>query len=240
MLLYAITSRSLLSNTEAERTERLVALAAQWTGAGLDFIQIRETDLADADLLHLTTGIVQAVRRSGNTTRVLVNGSPTGASTIARQAGAGGVHLPSGLDPEQLAAAVAQIHNDWDPQQGSKDKPAISVSCHSTADVIAARAARATLALFAPVIEKALPGTAALGGQGLDSLAEACAAAHRRSAQPELPVLALGGVTLENAAECVAAGAAGIAAIRLFLNFEGGQDWRLLLSERSRQVPVPP
>jgi thiamine-phosphate pyrophosphorylase len=240
MLLCAITSRILLTDTEAERAERLVALTAQWAAAGLHFIQVRERDLADTALLQLSTRIVQAVRDTGSPTSVLINSSPASACAIALQANADGVHLPGGLDPEQLRTAVMQIRKDWESYHKTKDDPAISVSCHTVADILAARAGGVSLALFAPVFEKALPGAPALAGQGLESLAEACTVGRQSAPQPELPVLALGGVTLENAAECVAAGAAGIAAIRLFLNSSQGQDWQHLLPQRPRQVPVPP
>jgi len=45
--------------------------------------------------------------------------------------------------------------------------------------------------------------------QGIDRLREVCRAVS-------LPVLAIGGITVENARACFDAGAAGIAAIRLF------------------------
>jgi thiamine-phosphate pyrophosphorylase len=64
--------------------------------------------------------------------------------------------------------------------------------------------------LFAPVFEKSLGGGQHLAGAGPDRLREACVAAS------PLPVFALGGVTFQNAAVCIAAGAAGIAGIRLF------------------------
>jgi thiamine-phosphate pyrophosphorylase len=56
---------------------------------------------------------------------------------------------------------------------------------------------------------------------GLTVFREAC-----KLATP-LPVFALGGVTAANAQQCVEAGAAGIAAIRMFM----GKGWRGLLSE---------
>ncbi len=239
MLLYAITSRILLADTEVERAEKLVALAAEWAEAGLDFIQIRERDLADTELLQLATRIVQAVRRSASPTSVLVNCSPA-SGEVASQSGADGVHLPGGLAPKPLSAAVTQIRKGWESRRKSTAIPIVSVSCHTVADILAARAAGASLALFAPVFEKALPGSPALTGQGLESLAKACRAARQPALQPALPVLALGGVNLENAAECVAVGAAGIAAIRLFLNSSEGHDWQRLLPQSPRQVPVPP
>jgi len=62
----------------------------------------------------------------------------------------------------------------------------------------------ADFAVFGPVFEKV--GTSL--STGLDALRGACLG--------HMPVLAIGGVTLENARACAAAGAAGIAAIRLF------------------------
>ena len=65
--------------------------------------------------------------------------------------------------------------------------------------------------VFAPVFEK--------GGQrgvGLEALRAACRASPEASPAVTLPVLALGGVTLDNAQACLEAGAAGIAGIRLF------------------------
>ena len=84
--------------------------------------------------------------------------------------------------------------------------PLISISCHSPEEVTQAATEAATLAIFAPVFEKKdAPGNAPTG---LEALRQAC--------QAKIPVLALGGITLQNAASCLQAGAAGIAAIRLF------------------------
>jgi thiamine-phosphate pyrophosphorylase len=72
--------------------------------------------------------------------------------------------------------------------------------------VTQAAANGADLALFAPVFEKKDAPTTL--PTGLESLRQACLA--------KIPVLALGGITLQNAQSCLRAGAAGIAAIRLF------------------------
>ena len=86
----------------------------------------------------------------------------------------------------------------------------IGASTHLAAEVASAEAHGADFAVFAPVFEKGGTGSK----DGVEQLRRVC---HRaEAAQPPMPVLALGGITLENAQLCVAAGAAGIAAIRLF------------------------
>jgi thiamine-phosphate pyrophosphorylase len=82
----------------------------------------------------------------------------------------------------------------------------VGVSCHSVAEVSEAEEQGADFAVFAPVFEK--KDTAGVRPAGLEALHQACLR--------KIPVLALGGVKLENARACLDAGAAGIAAIRLF------------------------
>jgi thiamine-phosphate pyrophosphorylase len=197
MRLCAVTNRRLLGETEAARRESLIAHARRWAQGGADYIQIREKDLPLPELQSLAADIVSAVHSEGANTRVLVNGP----AQIALAAAADGVHLSAEAGRNALTAA----ENTW---SRSGHEALISVSCHSTEEI--RQAYGASLLLFAPVFEK-VTETRILRGQGIAPLREACRAAG------EIPVLALGGVTADNAPACVDAGAAGIAAIRLFL-----------------------
>ncbi len=191
MLLYAITDRRL--------TPALEPQAARLAASGVTHLQIREKDLGLAELGALTRAVVDAV--SGSGLRVLVNGP----ASLAREAGAQGVHLTATAPLDQIAAARLQLPG-----------AIVSVSCHSAAAARAASSAGADLVLFAPVFEKALDALT-LPGQGLAALEAAC-----RVATP-VPVLALGGVTRENAQLCLSAGAAGVAGIRLFAGEGAGR-----------------
>jgi thiamine-phosphate pyrophosphorylase len=205
MLLYAITGRRMLAGSDLEQQTALVVLAGNWARGGVDYIQVREKDLAEGDLLVLTQRIVTAVRVEGRETKVLVNGQ----AAVALEAGADGVHLP-GSAPGSAADEARGIY------RSAGREAIVSRACHSVEEV---RAADASLIVFAPVFEKVdTPAGDAAAGRGLGALSEAC-----RTAGP-VPVMALGGVTRGNAAECVAAGAAGVAGIRLFL----GDEWRSL------------
>lgn len=208
MLLYTITNRTLLPGSETARCAALVALARHWAQHGVDFIQIREKDLPMPELLALTEGIVAAVRSVKTRTRVLLNGP----AEIALAVGADGVHLPSGADTN----AGEQARSLY--EQAGK-RIVLSRACHTLADVEAAREGGGDdpLILYAPVFEKVTPDRR-IPGYGLDALRLAVGAAS------PIPVFALGGVTTGNARSCIAAGAAGIAGIRLFLN----EDWQTL------------
>jgi len=219
MLLYAITSRRLLPGDEAARRDRLVQLARAWAEAAVDYIQVREKDLPLTELQPLAARIVEAVRsvtiESPRRTRVLVNGP----AQLALDAGADGVHLHANAGPAAVQAATQAY------TRAGRDV-VISAACHSPEEI--RQAAGATLLLFSPVFEK-VTGQGMSRGQGIAALRAAV-----DQAQP-VPVLALGGVTEKNAAACVQAGAAGIAAIRLFL----GDAWRPLVGDRSKADPAP-
>jgi thiamine-phosphate pyrophosphorylase len=197
MQLYAITDRRLFARRE-ELLEQVIALAS----GGVDYIQIREKDLPATDLWTLTAQIAAMVRSTGASTRVLLNGPAEMAADLRCD----GVHLTADMPGSAIMeskAVMSRVVAD----------PVVSVSCHTLSEIERARDHDATLALFAPVFEKK-SDEEIVSGQGLDMLAGAC-----RIGKP-MPVLALGGVTAENAHDCVQVGAAGIAAIRLFTHSE--------------------
>ena len=122
---------------------------------------------------------------------------------MALAAGADGVHLTAGedeLSPDQIHKLFRLI---------GAPPPLVSVSCHTLDEVERARDADADLILFGPVFEKRVAGQLVVPGRGLCLLGAATALAPGR-------VLALGGVTHANAPACLAAGAVGVAGIRLF------------------------
>ena len=199
MLLYYITDRKGFPGSESERRTSLLRRIADAARAGVDYIQLREKDLAPDELRRLARAAVTAIRAISATTNLLINSSVD----IAIAAGADGVHLPAGSPlPSKIRAA-------W--FQSGVGEPLIGVSAHSVEDVLQAQTQGASFAVFAPIFEKA-----AIGGRGvgLDALRLACSQAS--APQHGFPVLALGGVTLANARSCLAAGAAGLAGIRLF------------------------
>ena len=161
---------------------------------GTDWIQIREKDLEARSLVELARFAVAETRATA--ARVLVNDR----LDVALAANAAGIHLGENSLPLERII-------EWRRSTGRLDF-LIGVSCHSLESARAAGHGGADYIFFGPVF--ATPSKAVFGApQGIERLRELCASV-------EIPVLAIGGVNLENARACIAAGAAGVAAIRLF------------------------
>ncbi len=208
--LYAITDRQSLAPAAASHAPAweasLLLQIKEWVAGGVDWVQLREKDLPPAQLLSLARQAAAITRSPGSRTRLLVNGL---GPEQALGCEAHGVHLAGGFSAESVRAVCSA---------GSL----VSVSCHSLAELEAARAGGATLALWAPVFGKSLAGREVVAGTGIEALAAAC-----EHAAP-LPVFALGGVSVRTARACRAAGAAGVAGIRLFQQTLQEEDWRAL------------
>jgi thiamine-phosphate diphosphorylase len=112
-----------------------------------------------------------------------------GRLDIAMAAGIDGVHLPG----DGLPAARVRPH-----------VRTLGISCHSVEEAVKAERDRVDYIIFGPVFET--PGKKAVG---IDALRRVVGSVH-------IPVLAIGGIDETNTASVVEAGAAGIAAIRLF------------------------
>jgi thiamine-phosphate pyrophosphorylase len=192
-IIYLITSSTTTpaSTPSSEDFQNVLALVRAGCRANIPLIQLREKYLNTRTLYELTARAVEVTR--GTNTRLLVNDR----ADIARAARADGCHLTT----RSLEASI--IRRTFGPDF------LIGVSTHTLPEARAARDGGADFAVFGPIFDT--PSKHAYGPPvGVESLREAA-----RQLSP-FPLLALGGVALENVSEISRAGASGIAAIRLF------------------------
>jgi thiamine-phosphate pyrophosphorylase len=100
-----------------------------------------------------------------------------------------------------LATGADGVHLPSDAPEETLPGLLVARSCHTLDEI---RGTKASFVTFGPVFDSPGKGPS----KGLDALKAAC--------QLGKPVYALGGVNWDNAAECMQAGAEGIAGIRLF------------------------
>jgi thiamine-phosphate pyrophosphorylase len=192
-----VTGRKSLG--EADSTEILLARIRDAADAGVDWVQIREREMGARALLELAKAAVAAcVGKS----RVVVNDR----LDVALASGAAGIHLRG----ESMPAGEVI------PWLRAGNAPAdflVGVSCHSMREARQAEIAGASYLFFGPIFET--PAKKQFGApQGVEKLAKVC-----RSVR--IPVIAIGGMSGDRSSECLRAGAAGIAAIRMFQEDRG-------------------
>ena len=169
----------------------LLELIAEAARGGVDLIQIRERRLDDRALATLTRRAIDAAR--GTSCRIVVNDR----IDIALAAHASGVHLRGDSVAASRIRAMAP------------DGFLIGRSVHDPAEAAAVEAAGGCdYLLFGTVFPStSKSSTDPISGPG--ALREVCA-------RVAIPVLAIGGISIENVRQVAASGASGIAAISLF------------------------
>jgi len=188
---YYITAREQLSSPAgpAGLEQALKQKVRAAFSARVDYVQVREKDLPVRRLALLVEELAASPEKQNS--RLLVNER----RDVAASCGADGIHLPADSVPPSLLRSLAG------------KAMVLGVSCHSGQDVAQAVRDGTSYILLGPIFETpSKPGAKSLG---LAALKEVC----RRF---PVPIYALGGVTAGNAEECIQAGAAGVAGIRLF------------------------
>jgi len=177
---------------------RCVREVASALPAGALCVQLRDKQRLPVSLRLFALALRRATRDAG--AALVINGH----ATLARDVGADGVHLGGGGSVEEARAQFGG--RAW-----------VSVAAHSDDDVRRAVDAGADAVLVSPIFPTR---TRSLGSiqsiekptRGTNALRSARSLAGTRVA-----VYALGGVTVDTARACVAAGADGVAVIRALL-----------------------
>lgn len=192
-ILYLITRGATTEGTTSDAPEFALILqqVSAAVAAGINLIQIREKQLTARVLFELVERASDLTR--GTNTRLLVNDR----ADVAVGAGADGVHLTvQSLDAAMIRKTFGK-------------EVLIGTSTHSLEAAAFAQEQGADFIVFGPVFEtqsKKLFGPPV----GLEKLADVARELR------DFPVLALGGISVANARDCLAAGAQGIAGISLF------------------------
>ena len=212
-ILYLITRGATDETTTAESAEfhQVLWHLSAAVSAGIQLIQIREKKLTTRVLLELVSRAVRITQ--GTATRVLVNDR----ADVAAGAGADGLHLTT----QSLEAAVVR--------KAFGDRLLIGASTHSAEEAQQAMNGGANFIVFGPVFET--PAKMKYGPPvGLQALSELA------SKIKPFPILALGGITIANAAECLRAGASGIAGISLFAEPQSLSNVATVIREAGKEV----
>jgi thiamine-phosphate pyrophosphorylase len=193
-----LAARAGLAPEGPEILEALVAIARQAASAGVDLIQVREPDLGAGDLSVLVKRVMAATDGTGS--RVVVNDR----LDVALATGAG-VHLPERSLPVERVRDLVE------------SRVLVGRSVHDARG--AAEAGAASYVIFGTVFETRSkpPGHPVAGIAGLTEAV----------VRSPVPVLAIGGVSRASLPQVAACGAAGVAAVDLFLPPTGGSaaDW---------------
>ena len=168
----------------------ILDLAAAYLRGGATFLQLRAKNMTGDALLATASAVVQLARRHG--ARVVVNDR----ADIARLADADGVHVgQEDLPPAAVRTIVGDVS-------------IVGLSTHTTGQVDHAVRQAVTYVAIGPVFGTA---TKATGYErvGLEMVRDAA----RRAGARGLPLVAIGGITLEHAVSVIEAGAASVAVI---------------------------
>jgi len=183
------------------RSGSLAAVIRETVRAGVDIVQIREKDLTSQELITLVEEALSATREPGmGGARVVVNDRVD----VALAGGADGAHLAAHSMPVQVVRRFV-------PRAFL-----LGVSCHSLGEAIEAESGGADYLVLGPVFET--PSKLGYGPPlGLEKLRDI-------TSRIRIPVLALGGITVERVRPCLEVGASGIAGIRIFQDCESVQE----------------
>lgn len=178
--------------TERRGDAPLEPLLAAAIRGGVNMIQVREKNCPASVVWR---SVMQAQHAAAGRAAVVVNDRVD----VARIAEVSGVHLPGGALAPALVRRLLPSTEGW----------VVGVSVHSVGEARSAAAGGADYLTFGHIFRSdSKPG---LPGRGLTALAEVVEAV-------EIPVLAIGGIRVDNVAAVLATGCAGVAILRALVD----------------------